>query len=288
MLLDNIFVINLDRSTERLKNITKNFQEHGINFERYGATEGIKLSYNEIENEASLLCRTLICNYGMVGCAISHKNLWKRLVSDPNADYYIIMEDDAIIDNDFKNIIQEIDSIKDKLNIDILSLYCGPFKNVQCNHITQVYTLSNGIIIGKPIFPLSLIGYIISKQGAKKLLSSIIKINAGIDTEMALKNMFDDLNYYSLSKNIIKHNWDMLSEIEVNHDNKSILLNILLALGLNDIYWLLNSVILTLFLKYTINLYLIILIFLLILNVLIFKNKFLYIFIILEIILLNL
>ncbi|ARF09143.1 glycosyltransferase family 25 [Catovirus CTV1] len=282
MLTDNIYVINLDNSTERLQNITKNFNENGIKFNRYSAIYGKTMDSETLDKNTTLLCKTIFCNYGIIGCAMSHLNLWKQLVNDQNANYYIIFEDDALIDKDFKTVIEEIDAIKEQLDFDILSLFCGPGHN--CYHYKKIYKLSNGISIGKPIYPLLFTSYIISKKGAVKLLSLIDKINYHIDFEVATQIYLSGVNYLSLDKNIVLNNWSSESTIET-HNHKSIVLSLLNILRLKQIYWLLNVSVLTINLKYTINLYTVLLIVLLIINMLWIKSIIIYAIIFAELIL---
>lgn len=256
-LLNNIYVINLAKSIDRLNIIKSHFDQHNIKFNRFDAIYGKELEDITIEKNVGMLCKNLLCNYGMIGCAMSHMELWKKLVNDNGTDYYIIFEDDAIIDYSFVGTINEIDAIKHQLNFDILSLYCGPGPN--CVHTKHLYTLENGVSIGKPLFPLSLTSYIISKNGAKKLLSIIGKIKYHIDMEIALNNLGGHITYLSLDKNLVQHNWDAQSTIE-HHNSKSIMFNILLKMGFINTYWLLNLSVITFKLHYTINLYQILLV----------------------------
>lgn len=260
-LLDNIYVINLKKSVDRLNIIKDNFDRYNIKFNRFDAHYGKELPNEAINSNTSLVCKNILCNYGMIGCAMSHMDLWKKLVNDTNVDHYIIFEDDALIGDDFMQTIGEIDNLKHNLNFDILSLYCGPGPN--CIHIKNISTLKNGVNVGKPLFPLSLTSYIISKQGAQKLLAMINKINYHIDMDIAIKNLFGDITYLSLNQNLIRHNWETESTIE-HHNSKSILLNILNSGGFINIYWLLNVSVFTVNLKYTVNLYQILLIILIV------------------------
>src|SRR3990172_1806085 len=124
MLLDNIYVINLDKDKERLHKITENFKKYNLKFNRFPAVYGKNLSKNELEEGTTPLCRSILCNFGVVGCALSHKALWKKLVDDIYNDYYVILEDDATIDNKFVNIIPKIEEKLVKYDIDLLQLYC--------------------------------------------------------------------------------------------------------------------------------------------------------------------
>ena len=69
MLIDNIWIINMKKSTDRLKIIDKEFKKHNIKYNRFEAINGKELNYNYIYNNTTFLCRNLICNYGMIGCS---------------------------------------------------------------------------------------------------------------------------------------------------------------------------------------------------------------------------
>lgn len=283
MLLDNIYVINLDRSTDRLTNLQNNFKEYNIKFTRFSAIEGKNVSNDQLIKTTSFLCRNFLCNYGIVGCALSHINLWKKLVLDQKTDFYVVMEDDAVINDNFKKTINEIDNIKYDIDFDIISLHCIREYNCRQYGKTKI-KLSDGTVIGKTLFPLSTTSYILSKKGAIKLLSLFDKIYYHIDVEIAIKSKFNDINYYSLNKNLIDHNWEEASTVAVTN-HKTIMLYTLDKLGLKEIYWVLNSPTFTIRMTYPINLYMVLLTFLLILNIVWFKNIFIYVFILIEYIL---
>lgn len=45
---------------------------------------------------------------GVIGCALSHYNLWKRLVNDSQHEYYVIMEDDFVLCSNFKKHLETL------------------------------------------------------------------------------------------------------------------------------------------------------------------------------------
>lgn len=282
MLLDFIHVVNLDRSVDRLNNFTTMMSNYNLTFTRFSAIDGKLINSQDLDNNTSLLCRTLLCNHGIVGCAMSHIDIWKKLVNDDRTDYYIVMEDDAIIDDQFIPIINEIDNIKHLIDFDILSLYC--IREFNCKQHGKKYKLSNDLFIGKTLFPLSTTTYIVSKKGAHKLLKLFDTINYHIDVEIAIKSIFNGINYYSLSKNIIDHNWEENSTVGT-HNHKSIFLSLLDKFGFSEPYWLLNSPTFTINMKHTVNLYVILLLVLLIVNFFIFNNFILYLIVFIELIL---
>lgn len=280
MLLDNIYVINLDKSIERMNKIKKLFNEYDIKFKRISAVYGKDLNKKQIKENTTSLCN-FFCSYGIIGCAMSHLKIWKQLIDDKLVDYYIIMEDDAIIDDNFKTTISSIQDLIDekKISFDLLSLYCyGPFN---CKHHKNIITIKN-YKIGKPFFPTSTASYIISKPGAKKLISKIYnKIAHHIDLQIAFHSTLNDIEYYSLQPNLVKINENNKTST-LGSKSTSIIFGILKFLNLNTLIWHLNHTSLSINQKIDLNPYLIIMIFILLLDLIFFKSVILAVFIILD------
>ena len=55
-LLDNVYVINLERSKDRLKHIDGNLRKFGIKYERFNAIDGKKLSIPFIDTVTTTMC----------------------------------------------------------------------------------------------------------------------------------------------------------------------------------------------------------------------------------------
>jgi len=283
MLIDNIWIINMKKSTDRLKIIDKEFKKHNIKYNRFEAINGKKLNNNDIYNNTTFLCRNLICNYGMIGCSLSHQKLWKQLLNDKTTDYYIIMEDDIILNNNFKIIINNLDYYIKKYNIDLINLSSC---NIGSGIYKELFNINN-YNFGYSIFPIGLVCYCINKKGAKKLLNFFNNnINNHIDFEIIIKSLQNKINYITIQPPLVEHFFDNNSNI--GKQNNSILVNILEKNNFAYTTWLLSTTVFTIKLIYIINIYLILLILLFIFNYKYFNNIILYIFIIIELILYHL
>lgn len=278
MLIDNIWVINMDKSIDRLTSIQKNFELLNIKFKKYSAINGSNLSDEQILNESTFLCRNLLCNKGMIGCALSHKNLWKQLLNDENTNAYVIMEDDAQFDINFVKSILKIDSYLDKYSIDLINLYCV---NIGCG-INKIEFEIDEYKFGKSLFPLTLTGYIITKVGAKKLLDIINKINYHIDFQIANENLTKNLNYYVCFPPLVLSDHDNST---INNKSHSVVLSLLNTIGFKYITWLLNVPIFNIKMIFVINIWLIILLLSLLINNKTINNSIINLIIIIEIIL---
>jgi glycosyl transferase family 25 len=92
-----IHLINLDRSTERLRR----FQErnrHLENVVRVSAVDGAALARSDLVG-AGYIAGDLICGPGTLGCAMSHFKLWEKAVQENRA--LTILEDDAVVAHHF-------------------------------------------------------------------------------------------------------------------------------------------------------------------------------------------
>ena len=86
-----IYVINLDRSPERMALMTQRLD--GLSFERFPAIDSREIDY------AGPLSR------GEAACAMSHRALWQRLLEN-DEPCICILEDDIEISPDFPDLVQ--------------------------------------------------------------------------------------------------------------------------------------------------------------------------------------
>ena len=246
-----IIVINMDKSVGRLEKIKRNLNKLGLKFERFSAINGRELENSKIEKSASLVCRNLLCSKAVIGCALSHTEVWKNFLKS-DADIMCVIEDDCELTQDFKGFLNDIYTIQSKTGFDILSLYCQGL----CN-IGKTIEVGNYKFIKNPAFPLSTLCYFITRSGAEKALKIMgEKINYMVDFSLAMGHVLKNIDYVVLrSPKIAKSS---LAESTINKDNKKGICMHLL--GDNKVKWYLNIPLITIGMKYEITLYLTILI----------------------------
>ena len=106
-----IFVINLEKSREKRDKISSILNNYTTNYEFFNAINGKELKTNEYNINLDWYnpCDNTHMTLGEIGCALSHYNVWKKIV-DENIENAIILEDDIeIVDPDFLNISENID-----------------------------------------------------------------------------------------------------------------------------------------------------------------------------------
>jgi glycosyl transferase family 25 len=252
-----IFVINMDKSVDRWKRISKELD--GLDFHRFPAIEGKKLSQTEIDTNTTFLSRTFLCTYGSLGCALSHINLWRE-IADSDQDFACIAEDDATFTNDFKKVLGDIPSIYSKTDFDILNLYSDFLTSGSTIYANKSYKVE------KPRFALSMCCYVIGKKGAKALVELSKKVLVAIDIQVALLNFNGLINQCVLYTPKVAQ--PSLEESTINKFNTGGILNrIISILPDSNAYKKFSSINLINFnLKYTITSYIGILIFLAVLS----------------------
>lgn len=103
-----VFVINLDRSPERLARFSRQCTDAGVSFERFHAVDGVNLPdrlkpyFCDASGEIVSPLR-----HAEIGCYASHLGVWQRIASD-NIPAAIICEDDAVLPRGFDAIIRDI------------------------------------------------------------------------------------------------------------------------------------------------------------------------------------
>ena len=110
-IFDNVYVLNLDRQRERYLNIKRKLDNLKIKFERFSAIDGNDIDVN-IKNRLrnDFKGNGMIENEYALGCLLSHMEIIKNAKKNKYKKI-LILEDDVIFHNDFKNNITKILSL---------------------------------------------------------------------------------------------------------------------------------------------------------------------------------
>lgn len=121
-----IKVVNLERRPDRKQETIAKFKEQNItDYKFIEAVDGQKLDIRvdiiELFKENDFASRK-----GFIGCALSHYNLWKKLLESQD-EYYFIMEDDVRMESDFSEKLKSVDYS----NYDILFFGYSMFSSIR-------------------------------------------------------------------------------------------------------------------------------------------------------------
>jgi GR25 family glycosyltransferase involved in LPS biosynthesis len=190
MLFEKIIYINLDRRTDRNKNmleLLKKFNLLNIT-ERLSAVDGKTLDLNNINpdiitakgikdaKESNKLYTVLTT--GAIGCAMSHRAIYKKIIKD-KINSCLILEDDITFSDKFHNQLTILESIIDE-DYDLFFLGYHD-SSLAYNHMCKI----NKICLFTHVY--GLFGYIVTYKGAQKLLN-MFPITSQIDSEISLQS----------------------------------------------------------------------------------------------------
>jgi len=225
----NTYVISLNNPTKLLNKLS-NYNLNPILIE---GVNGSKLTTNEINKNTTLLC-SMFCPKSVVGIAMSHIKSWKEFIKS-NEKITIIIEDDAVFVDNFR---EKLDVAIKNTPSDFDILYLGCFG---CDNPINFFTLiNNGIInlnaikinkyVKKPEIALATHGYVLSRKGAKKLISYFDKnISYYIDYTIQYLIRNNNINAYSLNSRIVYQTSTDNTESTTSNNNHPLLITNLLS-----------------------------------------------------------
>lgn len=184
-----IKIVNLRRREDRLNKMKISLTEQCIpSCEIFEAVDGKNLKPSKFI-EKLFEGNDFKYRKGVIGCALSHYKLWKKLASDDMNQFYVILEDDITFVDNFKQKLEKVleEFIKNSMNICMIG---GNSIKIPNNDIANlsIYKSTGKIVDGT-------YGYIVSKNGANMMLNYISqnKIKRAIDTIYV--NTFSFINY---------------------------------------------------------------------------------------------
>ena len=162
-----VWLINLDSNPERFKSATEQLSKIGLLAERFSAIYGKNLQPDDITAcyDAKLnqqkFRRPL--SAGEIGCYLSHRALWQRMI-DEHIPVALILEDDIDIEPEFVTVLKKINRLE---NWDMMKLADDrDGKGEQKLALGDGYELVNFAKV-----PNCTTGYALTLRGAEKLLS---------------------------------------------------------------------------------------------------------------------
>lgn len=163
-----VYIINLDRRPDRIDHFTSKNKEFYDQYDRISAIDGSKLNYQYLRDNNfdtnknwrdPLLDRTLTS--GEIGCFLSHYHTW-RMIKE-SGEPAMILEDDVVLKTHVSNIFPLLG------DSDLLYLTFNEMNQPGQHRISDT--------IVKPCYPYWTAGYILSPNGADKLINNYIENN---------------------------------------------------------------------------------------------------------------
>lgn len=223
----SIQIVNLERRLDRKNATIQKLCDSGVNVDAYDFINAVDGKQLQPTAELSYIFKgnDFGSRKGVIGCAMSHYNLWKQLLNDNNNEYYLIMEDDFTLCNDFNDKIAILKN--DFIEKDVIFLGYHMF-SYNREHVANIYNtesinteidiLNNDLYIGGTHC------YSINKQGAQIMVNYIRKngIKHGIDYVMKINTL---LNKFETKPHLVFADWNeegKLIDTDIQNDQDSL------------------------------------------------------------------
>jgi GR25 family glycosyltransferase involved in LPS biosynthesis len=199
----------------RQENIKSQLNALDLSFEFFTGIDGRKLSNNELleyydSNKANKYSGRDLTR-GEIGCALSHKYIYKKMIAD-NIQRAIVLEDDITIDQEFPLVVSRLEHLA--INNYIIKMDTAEKQTVPWHRTS----LGDGYFIEHPLSSISAtLGYYIDIEAAKTMLKIIDKIFLVADYWVYFKSF---IKLRILSKKIILINNSFGSEIGEREEGK--------------------------------------------------------------------
>lgn len=174
-----VYLINLDRSPDRLNFFQSQADRLGLPFERISAVDGRRLTAEELRDAVSVSYEFQPVNAGEIGLFQSHKRAWEKLI-DSGEPHAAVFEDDALMSASIVKAFQAIDC--EHPVFDVIKLETTLRRTV-CSR--QGFSFSSGHRLQKLLsWHGGTAGYVISRDCAGRLLELKHKVSDPIDQVM--------------------------------------------------------------------------------------------------------
>jgi mannosyltransferase OCH1-like enzyme len=199
--ISKCFFINLNRRKDRLDHINKTLPFYAQRFRAIDANE------LELTPQIHHLFKNCInkLTKAEIACLLSHYSLWKKLITDKNAENYLILEDDVVFKPGFQNFWNKAFSknLPNKYNLIYLG-GCQPWNKPQYHKVLKPYNQhfcnikeNDFFTKGDHYFHMNAQSYIISKQGASLICQYVDQL--GFDLEKPQADIFM-INFFNKNK----------------------------------------------------------------------------------------
>jgi GR25 family glycosyltransferase involved in LPS biosynthesis len=207
------YVINLDRDTTRMQHVTRELGRAGLDFVRFRGVDGSKVAQSgQRDADIDRTCM-VACTPGVIGCALSHLDVWRHVVQKGHAAT-LIMEDDVHLYPNFKHRLDHaLSKVPDDFDILLLGHHRadGTATGGITSSVTRTPRRINDTIVVPPMF-YGMHCYVVSAKGARRLAD--MQVAYQVDIQLALDPR---IKVYATSSNLAKQRGTFGSTVSPRH-----------------------------------------------------------------------
>lgn len=221
-----VLVINLDRSPQRWESAQVEFAREGVEVERFSGTDGKAMKPDELKEVATFSARWL-CTKGMIGCFLSHRRIWQKMVSEKLPAVVVLEDDVRLVEGFSQKLLKLMDELPKDWEVCLLGAIGNVNPDVEPFHM-KLYSFCVGG--GRPspgktrrvspnVFvphrPAGTHAYLVSLKGAERLVKELPLACYHVDlTAWSLPN----LKLYAAVNQIATQDFDAASTVSKSGD----------------------------------------------------------------------
>lgn len=168
------FVINLDDEFLRRESISQQLDKINAQYNIFSAVNGNAMTNDELNDvyseSGAILRQSRPLTPSEIGCALSHIRVYEKIIEN-KIDAALIIEDDAILEDDFPRVLREIGKIIKPAEREVFLLS-------KCEHLGEIkLILPCGYKVCEMKVGYYTSSYIITYAGAKALVNTLFPIH---------------------------------------------------------------------------------------------------------------
>jgi len=179
-----VLVVNLDRSPQRWESAQVEFAREGLQAERFSGTDGKALKPEELKKVATFSARWL-CTKGMIGCFLSHRRIWQKMVSEKLPAVVVLEDDVRLVEGFSDKLLKLMDELPADWEVCLLGAIGNINPDVEPFHM-KLYSfcvgggrpspgktrrVSDNVFV--PHRPAGTYAYLVSLKGAERLVKEL-------------------------------------------------------------------------------------------------------------------
>ena len=202
--VDNIFVINLDRETEKMGNLKKDLHKNNLFYERFPAINGQKLTENDPSIKKYFGDIKIKYSMGQKCCTLSHIYIWKEILRR-KTQYNIILEDDVIIPSE---LYSKLNIYMKQLPEDWDFLFLGGNRIIGTEYSKNLVYPAKKRVNGN----YGTFAYLINSKNLAKILDNCKNIVEHTDVFIQ-RTLSKKFKIFFANPQLIEHNYNTISNI---------------------------------------------------------------------------
>jgi glycosyl transferase, family 25 len=174
------YVINLARSVDRRAHITAELKKAGLGYEIITGVDGRNLDLNDPTLVDPLLLERDPFAAGTTGCALSHQQVYRRMIAD-GVDEALVLEDDVTLPADLASLAEAVAGELKGAELALLSCDSPEPCKMSVEGSTE---LPSARLLALPIDisqPRSSGAYVITREAAERMVRHVQPVQVSID-----------------------------------------------------------------------------------------------------------